>query len=131
MILALDQKLHIRGYKVLFTGGQSASFVDRKVVFRTALLLGASRIVIAHNHPSGDPAPSFEDMCMTKDLVAAGRALELQVLDHIILGREGFFSFSDRDMLDGGPAEFPITTKPKGKRGRKKKGDGDGQGRIS
>jgi DNA repair protein RadC len=57
VFLALDTQNGVRGYKVVATGGQAASVVDAKTLFRDALLLGAAAIVIAHNHPSGDPTP--------------------------------------------------------------------------
>jgi DNA repair protein RadC len=84
-ILSLDAANQIRGYKVIHTGGATQSLVDTKVVFRTALLLGANGIIVAHNHPSGDSTPSPEDRAVTKRLVEAGRLVSVPVLDHLIL----------------------------------------------
>ena len=72
--------------------------VDRRVLFRAALLLGATSVVVAHNHPSGDSTPSPEDRALTRQLVAVGQMLDLQVHDHVILGRE-VYSFAQRGEL--------------------------------
>ncbi len=61
--------------------------VHPREVFRTAIAAGASAIVLAHNHPSGDPAPSEADIRVTRDLIRAGQILKIEVLDHVILGR--------------------------------------------
>ena len=60
---------------------------------------GAAGVVFLHNHPSGDPTPSPEDQALTARLVAAGALLDVPVLDHIIIAREGFFSFAERRLL--------------------------------
>lgn len=85
LILGLNTKLSILHYKVISSGGQNDAFVDPKLVFRHALLMGASRIILSHSHPSGNPTPSAEDHRATKDLVRVGQALDLPVLDHIII----------------------------------------------
>lgn len=102
VLLALDSQNHVRGYKVVATGGQSASIVDAKTLFRDALLLGAAAIVIAHNHPSGDPAPSADDLRLTRRLSEAGKMLDLRVHDHMILGDRGrYLSLAARGQLEG------------------------------
>lgn len=98
ILLALDTQLAITGYKIVSSGGLSSTTVDARVVFRSALLLGAASILLAHNHPSGSSTPSAEDRALTKRLVAAGDALELTVLDHLILGHE-VYSFAERGEL--------------------------------
>lgn len=95
VVLALDQKLKAIGFKVCASGGMTEADVDPKTVFRAALALGAVCIVIAHNHPSGDPAPSEEDAVMTRELRKAGEIIGMKVQDHIILGRGSFYSFRD------------------------------------
>jgi DNA repair protein RadC len=55
-------------------------------VFRPAITDGAAAVIVAHNHPSGDPAPSADDLCITRKLIAAGRQIEIRVLDHLIIG---------------------------------------------
>lgn len=98
-LLALDNKNHVRGYKVLFSGGMANSLIDLKILFRTALLLGATRIVVAHNHPSGDPEPSPEDHRITEEIARAAWFMHIGFNDHIILGGNRYFSFSDQGLL--------------------------------
>lgn len=95
LIVGLTTTLALLRYKVISSGGQSDSPVDPKLVFRHALLLGASRIILSHSHPSGNPTPSKEDHCITKRLARIGRDLGLPVLDHIIIAPpDGSYSFA-------------------------------------
>ena len=80
-------------------GGQSGTVVDPKVVFSKALLVRASALVLVHNHPSGNPRPSESDKRLTRSLVEAGRALDLPVLDHVIIAGMRHFSFADHQLL--------------------------------
>lgn len=98
-VLALDNKNHVRAYKVLFSGSMTNSIVDPKIVFRTALLLGVTGIIIAHNHPAGDPEPSPEDHQITEQIAQGAALLNITFKDHIILGRNQYFSFSERGFL--------------------------------
>jgi DNA repair protein RadC len=98
ILLALDTELHVTGFKVVASGGMEGVVVDRRVLFRAALLLGATSVIVAHNHPSGDCTPSREDRALTQQLVAAGRMLDLHVHDHVILGRD-VYSFAQRGEL--------------------------------
>ena len=98
IVLALNTKLHVTGFKVIASGGMAGVEVDRRVLFRAALLLGATSVVVAHNHPSGDATPSAEDRALTRRLVAAGRMLDLQVHDRVILARD-VYSFAQRGEL--------------------------------
>ena len=70
-------------------------------IFRNAIHLGASSIVLAHNHPSGSVKPSREDIIMTKNMVQAGKLLNINVVDHLIVSSEGYYSFADEGMLEG------------------------------
>ena len=98
IVLALDTMLQITGFKVASSGGMAGVVVDRRVLFRAALLLGATSVIVAHNHPGGDCTPSVEDRALTQQLVAAGRMLDLQVHDHVILSRD-IYSFAERREL--------------------------------
>jgi DNA repair protein RadC len=69
--------------------------VHPREVYGPALMLGAVRIVVAHNHPSGDPAPSAEDRMVTERLRQAGQLLGVEMLDHVVLGSERFYSFAE------------------------------------
>ena len=102
VLLALDSQNHVRGFKVVATGGQAASIVDAKTIFRDALLLGAAALILAHNHPSGDPAPSADDVRLTRRLVDAGKILDLRVHDHLVLGDQGrYVSLANSGQLEG------------------------------
>jgi len=67
-------------------------------VFRDAVRIGAAAIIVAHNHPSGDPTPSPEDVAVTKILVEAGSLLDIELLDHLIIGRNCFVSLKARGL---------------------------------
>jgi DNA repair protein RadC len=100
VLLALNAQNHIVGYKVVSTGGAAASIVDPKTLFRDALLLGAVSLILAHNHPSGDPAPSREDIRLTRQLADAGKLLEIRLHDHVIVGTgDAYVSFAERGLL--------------------------------
>ena len=99
-VLLLDAKNQILADECVTVGLMDRALVHAREVFRTAIRIGCMRVVLAHNHPSGDPRPSRMDETLTKTLVASGELLDIAVLDHIILGRvdadprhEGFFSF--------------------------------------
>lgn len=86
-------------------GVVDASLIHPREVFRTAISDGAAGIILVHNHPSGDPAPSAEDMRITRQLVEAGKIIGIRVLDHVVIGRErtdrpGFFSLRESGLVD-------------------------------
>lgn len=98
--LLLDAQSQVRGAVEVSRGLVNCSLVHPREVFRIALLYGAAGIIVAHNHPSGDPTPSPEDRVCTQGLVEAGRLLELPVLDHVIIGGDGrFVSFASAGLL--------------------------------
>lgn len=101
LLLMLDtQHRLIGGAPVEITRGTlNASLVHAREVFRPAIIAGAAAVIIAHNHPSGDPQPSIEDREVTQQLVAAGRLLGIPVHDHIIVGRGRFVSFAETGMM--------------------------------
>ena len=81
--------------EVLVTRGiLDASLIHPREVFRTAVSEGAANLVLVHNHPSGDPTPSSEDRAVTRQLAAAGRALGIPVLDHVVIGRGRYVSLA-------------------------------------
>jgi DNA repair protein RadC len=81
-------------------GGLNHTTVDPKKIFKIALDERASRIIFAHNHPSGFLLPSEQDIATTNMLVEAGKMLEIKVIDHIIIGGDGYFSFSESGMIN-------------------------------
>lgn len=97
--IALDAKNRPLGELEIARGGLSACPVSPADVFRTLLREAAAGVIFVHNHPSGDPNPSPDDVALTERLQKAGALLGVQVLDHVIIGREGYFSFLDAGML--------------------------------
>ncbi|MCH7824615.1 MAG: DNA repair protein RadC [Acidobacteria bacterium] len=98
-VLLLDARNRLLSDDILSQGGWSASVVRPREVFRRALLAGAPALILYHNHPSGDPAPSREDIQITRQLVEAGQLLGIKVLDHLIVGAEGYASLRERGLL--------------------------------
>jgi DNA repair protein RadC len=99
VVLALNQKNRLIGYKHVSTGTLTASLVHPREVFTAALELRAAALIFVHNHPSCDPLPSSEDIEVTRRLKRCGGLLGFRILDHVILGREEIYSFSDRGGL--------------------------------
>jgi DNA repair protein RadC len=98
-ILFLDKKNQLLKDEVQGVGTVDHAPVYPREVMRRALELGASAIILVHNHPSGDPEPSTADIAMTKQIVALGQALNVTVHDHFIIGRYGHTSFRDRRLI--------------------------------
>ena len=98
-VVLLDGRNRFLCERVLSRGGWSASVVRPREVFRQSLLAAAPALVLFHNHPSGDPAPSREDVGITRQILQAGELLGCRVLDHLVVGAEGFVSFKERGLL--------------------------------
>lgn len=98
-VMLLNRGSKLLGIFPLSSGGVDATIVDRKLLFATALKSNASKIILAHNHPSGLLNPSTSDTQVTNQIVAAGKLLEIAVLDHLIVSRDGYYSFSDDGMI--------------------------------
>jgi DNA repair protein RadC len=92
-VVMLDAKRRLIRTEVLSVGTLDSSIAHPREVFRAATLASASAIAIFHNHPSGDPRPSEDDLLLTRRLVAAGEVMGITVLDHVILGDGCWFSF--------------------------------------
>ena len=84
---------------VISEGTLSASLVHPREVFKPAILESAASIILLHNHPSGDPTPSREDVRLTRQLVECSKLLDLRIHDHVIIGRERFISMAQRGTL--------------------------------
>ena len=97
--LLLNARHEVLRIEVVSVGSLNASIVHPREVFRPALLHSAASLVIAHNHPSGDPEPSEEDLSITRRLCEVGELLGIGVLDHVILGARGTVSFRARQLL--------------------------------
>ena len=98
-VLLLNQANEVLERKKISSGGMTATVVDARIFFRTALDGKAAGVIAVHNHPSGNLKPSQADIALTQKLVAAGKTLELPVLDHLIVSERGYFSFADEGML--------------------------------
>jgi DNA repair protein RadC len=98
-MIILNRANEIIGYSKISSGGTAGTVVDAKVIFTKALLAGGHSIILAHNHPSGNPQPSEQDIKLTKQLVKAGEVLEIRVLDHIIVTDKGYTSMADEHLM--------------------------------
>ncbi|WP_085524698.1 RadC family protein [Tuberibacillus sp. Marseille-P3662] len=97
--LYLNTKNQILQQKTIFIGSLNASIVHPREVFKEAIKRSAASIVCFHNHPSGDPTPSHEDMEVTKRLVECGSLLGIEVLDHIVIGDQKFVSLKEKGVV--------------------------------
>lgn len=96
----LDTKNHIIKDKLLFIGTINESLIHPREIFKEAYLLSASSIICVHNHPSGNVTPSNNDIIMTKQLIEVGKILGIKVLDHIIIGKNNYYSFNDNSLVN-------------------------------
>lgn len=101
LCLHLTQKNELLCFEIIAIGTQTAALVDVRVIYRSALLSTATRLIFVHNHPSGVPDPSPEDVELTRQLVDAGKLFNIEVVDHVIIGdkKRGYFSFAERGLL--------------------------------
>ena len=97
--LHLDGKNRIICVDLVSVGSLNQSIVHPREVFKTALLSNAAAVLLIHQHPTGDPTPSSEDIAITRRLKEAGELLGLKVLDHIIVGESEYLSFVERGLL--------------------------------
>jgi DNA repair protein RadC len=95
----LDNKHKIVEKRLITRGTLNQSLVHPREVFAPAVELRAAAVILVHNHPSGDPSPSGQDIEITKRLVEAGNIIGINVLDHIVTGAEGYFSFIDEELI--------------------------------
>ncbi len=98
-MVCVNNKLIVTGVFELSHGNVNSSIVSVREMFQKALLANAVSIFIIHNHPSGDPKPSMEDIKVTERMVKAGELLGVQVLDHVIIGRPGYVSLKDKGYI--------------------------------
>ena len=94
-VLLLNRNNQVLGIYPLSKGGVSGTVVDAKLVFSVALKCNASSIIIAHNHPSGNLKPSLADKKVTKKMKSACEMLEINLLDHLIIAGNAYYSFAD------------------------------------
>ena len=98
-VLILDVRNRLKRLEVISRGSLNGSLVHPREVFREAVSLQAAGLILFHNHPSGDPTPSREDLELTRRLKSAGGIMGIEVLDHVILGQGRFTSLKERGHL--------------------------------
>ena len=98
-VLYTNKGNRVLGILELSTGGISATVADPKLIFVAALKAGASGIILSHNHPSGNLKPSQRDIDLTRKIKEGGKLLEIQLLDHLIITSEGYYSFADEGLI--------------------------------
>ena len=102
--LLLDARHRLLRVSPIAVGSLSASLVHPRELFKEAIAASAAAVLVAHNHPSGDPEPSEHDLELTGRLVEAGTLLGIEVLDHLIIGADGVVSLAARGLMAAGPA---------------------------
>ena len=99
MALVLSTKNHVLATPVISVGTLNASIVHPRELFRQAINYAAASLILVHNHPSGDPSPSQEDIDLTVKLVEAGKLLDIKVLDHVIIGDNRYVSLKEKGII--------------------------------
>ena len=95
-VVLLDTKNHVLRVQTVYQGNVSASLVRVGELFRDAVRVSAAGLILVHNHPSGDPTPSPDDLHLTAEALAAGRLLDIALLDHLVIGHDAYVSLRDR-----------------------------------
>ncbi len=99
LVVLLDNKNRVMKELTISSGSLTSSIVHPREVFNPAIKESAASVIFVHNHPSGDPEPSKEDIQITQRLIEAGNIVGIKVLDHIIIGNERFVSFKDKGIM--------------------------------
>ena len=99
-VLLLNTRNQVVGQRTVYQGTVNSSAVRPAEVLRAAVIENAPSIIVSHNHPSGDPTPSPEDVSITRDLAAAGKLLDIELLDHIVIGNGRFVSLKEKGLMD-------------------------------
>ena len=97
-VVFLDTRNQVLGIETIYIGSLNASHIRVAEVFRDAIKRNCAAIIVAHNHPSGDPSPSPEDVSVTRELASAGNLLDIELLDHLIIGQQRFVSLRERGL---------------------------------
>ena len=97
-MVLLDTRNRVVTVTTVYVGSLNTSVVRVSELFREAIRLNVAAVIVAHNHPSGDPAPSPEDVALTRNIIAAGELLDIEVLDHVVIGCQRFVSLKERGL---------------------------------
>lgn len=95
LVVALNTKLEIQALEIAAVGGLNACYVDMRDIFKLVIINNSAFVICLHNHPSGDPEPSYEDRRLTERLQKAGEILGIPLIDHIIVAGKNYYSFRD------------------------------------
>jgi len=96
--LLLDTKNRVLAKREIYVGSLNTSLIRVGELFRPAIHANCAAIIVVHNHPSGDPTPSPEDVAVTRQIVEAGKLLDIEVLDHLIIGWQRWISLKERGL---------------------------------
>ncbi|OFY36269.1 MAG: hypothetical protein A2W91_05585 [Bacteroidetes bacterium GWF2_38_335] len=99
MFLLLDRSNNVLGYHILSMGGITGTVADLRLLFSVALKSLATSVILAHNHPSGNLSPSEQDITLTRKIKEAGQIMDIQLLDHLIMTRDAYYSFADEGII--------------------------------
>jgi DNA repair protein RadC len=97
-VMLLDTRNRVLATPVVYVGSLNMTMIRVSEVFREAIRQNSAAIIVAHNHPSGDPSPSPEDVAVTREIITAGRLLDIEVLDHLVIGQQRFVSLKERGL---------------------------------
>jgi DNA repair protein RadC len=103
-VVILDTKNHVLRVETVYQGNVSSSLVRVGELYRDAVRLNAAGVILVHNHPSGDPTPSPDDLHLTAEALAAGRLLDIALLDHLVIGHDAYVSLRDRGVAFDRPS---------------------------
>lgn len=98
-VILLNTKKYVLKVETVFIGTLDASAVHPREIFKAAIRASAASIIIVHNHPAGDPTPSIQDTILTRQLKRAGELMRIPVDDHIIIGRDGYYSYTEAKLV--------------------------------
>jgi len=101
-VLLLDTRNHVLAIEEIYRGSLNSSQVRVGEIFRAAIRRNAAALIVVHNHPSGDPTPSPDDIAITRAIVEAGVLLDVSVLDHLVIGQGNWVSLKERGLGFGG-----------------------------
>ena len=106
VVFCLNRKCRLIGWQLVTLGTASAALIHPREAYRAAIIANACHVICAHNHPSGDPAPSSADLQITRKLETAGRAVEISLIDHVVIGiaardpnGRGYYSFREAGLV--------------------------------
>lgn len=100
VVVGLTVRGGVKDIRTIYKGCTNSISISVKDIFETAIQMKVPRIIVAHNHPSGDTFPSSEDLHATRQIIEAGKVLDIDVVDHVIVGRNGYFSLRDKNAVE-------------------------------